>query len=206
MQTTRGLDRLVFFTDAVSAIAITLLILPLVEAVGEATHEGADTFFDHNLGQIAAFVLSFAVIARMWMTHHAIFEHVKAYNRPLLLLSLAWAFTIVVLPLPTEMTSQFDTTGLVVGFYIGTMAASSVLLMLMALVVRRNPQLELDENPVGGRTVFATTAATIGFLIALIIGLLVPAINFWALFVVLPTVPLQTIYQRRADAAARSAK
>jgi uncharacterized membrane protein len=204
MQTTRGLDRLVFFTDAVSAIAITLLILPLVEAVGEAAHEGAGTFFDHNLAQIAAFVLSFAVIARMWMTHHAIFEHVKTYNRQLLLLSLAWAFTIVVLPLPTEMTSQFDTTDLVVGFYIGTMAASSLLLMLMALLVRGNPQLELDESPVTSRTVFATVATTIGFFVALIIGLLVPAINFWALVVILLTVPLQVIHQRRADAAARA--
>jgi len=205
MQTTRGLDRLVFFTDAVSAIAITLLILPLVEAVGEAAHEGADRFFDDNLGQIAAFVLSFAVIARMWMTHHAIFEHVKTYNRSLLLLSLAWAFTIVVLPLPTEMTSQFDTTDLVVAFYIGTMAASSLLLMLMALLVRRNPQLELDENPVTGRTVFATVVATIGFFIALIVGVLVPVVNFWALFVILLTIPLQHIYKRRVDAAARAA-
>jgi hypothetical protein len=77
--------------------------------------------------------------------------------------------------------------------------------MLMALLVRRNPQLELDENPVTGRTVFATVVATIGFFIALIVGVLVPVINFWALFVILLTIPLQHIYKRRVDAAARAA-
>jgi uncharacterized membrane protein len=40
MKTTRGLDRLVFFTDAVTAIAITLLILPLVDSVERAAGEG----------------------------------------------------------------------------------------------------------------------------------------------------------------------
>lgn len=206
MQTTRGLDRLVFFTDAVTAIAITLLVLPLVEAVGEASKESASQFVGDHVAQMAAFALSFVVIARMWMTHHAIFEHVKTYDRSLLLLSLAWAFTIVVLPLPTEMTSQFDTTPAVVGFYVGTMAVSSLLLMLMALRVRSSPQLELDDNPVSSRTVFATVATTIGFFVALIVGLLVPVVNFWALFVILLTVPLQALYQRRADAARRTAR
>jgi len=206
MQTTRGLDRLVFFTDAVSAIAITLLILPLVDSVGQAADKGLDPgqFIGDNLAQIAAFVLSFAVIARMWMTHHAIFEHVKTYNRSLLLLSLAWAFTIVVLPLPTEMVSRFETDPVTIVFYIGTMAVSSLTLMGMILLIRRHPQLELDDNPVGGRAVFPTVSTTIGFFVALIIAVLVPAVNFYALFIILLTMPLQRIYNRRADAAARA--
>jgi TMEM175 potassium channel family protein len=206
MQTTRGLDRLVFFTDAVAAIAITLLILPLVDSVSQSANKGLDPaqFIGDNLAQIGAFVLSFAVIARMWLTHHSIFEHVRSYNRPLLLLNLGWAFTIVLLPLPTEMVSQFDTTPLTVGFYIGTMAASSLLLMLMALLTRRHPQLELDENPVSGRTVLASVTVTIGFFVALVVGVLVPAINFYALLVMLLIIPLQRIYNRRADAAARA--
>jgi uncharacterized membrane protein len=66
MKTTRGLDRLVFFTDAVTAIAITLLILPLVDSVERAAGEGhsAAQFIGDNLSQLAAFGLSFVVIAR----------------------------------------------------------------------------------------------------------------------------------------------
>jgi len=202
MQTTRGLDRLVFFTDAVSAIAITLLILPLVDSVSEAAHNGVDAaqFIGDNTAEIGAFVLSFAVIARMSITHHAVFEHVKSYNRSLLLLSLLWAFTIVVLPLPTEMVSQFKTSPASVAVYIGTMAASSLALMAMALLIRRNPQIELDENPVSRRAVFSGVVSTIGFFVALIIGVFVPDVNFWALLIILLTIPLQRIYDRRADA------
>jgi hypothetical protein len=40
--------------------------------------------------------------------------------------------------------------------------------------------------------------------VALIIAVLVPAVNFYALFIILLTMPLQRIYNRRADAAARA--
>jgi uncharacterized membrane protein len=36
MQTERGLDRLTYFTDAIAAIAITLLILPIVDHVADS--------------------------------------------------------------------------------------------------------------------------------------------------------------------------
>ena len=42
LRTERGLDRLVTFLDAVVAIAITLLVLPLVEVLGEAPGEPLD--------------------------------------------------------------------------------------------------------------------------------------------------------------------
>lgn len=40
MSRTRNPDRLVLFTDAVVAIALTLLVLPLVEVVTESKAEG----------------------------------------------------------------------------------------------------------------------------------------------------------------------
>ncbi|MFK4299361.1 putative membrane protein [Arthrobacter sp. GAS37] len=112
MQTTRGLDRLVFFTDAVTAIAITLLVLPLVDSVTQAARDGlsAEQFIGNNFAAISGFALSFVVIARLWLAHHSTFEHVRSYSSPLLLLNLFWAFTVVVLPLPTEMVSQFRTS------------------------------------------------------------------------------------------------
>lgn len=158
MQTTRGLDRLVFFTDAVTAIAITLLVLPLVDSVTEAAHDGlsVEQFIGNNVAAISGFALSFVVIARLWLAHHSTFEHVRSYSRPLLLLNLFWAFRVVVLPLPTEMVSQFRTSALSVGVYIGTMAASSLTLTAMTLLIRKHPRLELEENPLPGREVFSS--------------------------------------------------
>lgn len=202
MPTTRGLDRLVFFTDAVTAIAITLLILPLVDSVTDAANSGTSPtqFLGENAAELAAFGLSFVVIARLWISHHSIFEHVAIYNRPLLMLSLCWAFTVVFLPLPTAMVSQFETVPAIVALYIGTMAVSSLTLTVMALLVQRHPLLELEDNPFEDRKVFASIVTTAGFVVALLLGTFVPVINFYALLVLFLGGPLQAIYDRRADA------
>jgi uncharacterized membrane protein len=65
---TRDPDRLVLFTDAVVAIAVTLLILPLVDAVTETRAEnlGAVHVITDHKTQIYTFLLSFVVIARFW--------------------------------------------------------------------------------------------------------------------------------------------
>lgn len=210
VQTTRGLDRLVFFTDAVTAIAITLLVLPLVDSVTQAANAGqsAEQFIGNNFAAIAGFALSFVVIARLWLAHHAMFEYVRSYSFLFLLLNLFWVFTVVVLPLPTEMVSHFRTSPVTVGVYIGTIAASSLSLTMMSLMIRNQQRLRSEENPMGGRMVFASSVTTIGFVVALIVGVLVPVINFFGLLIILLTVPLQWVYDRRADTRrlARSAQ
>lgn len=204
MPTTRGLDRVVFFTDAVAAIAITLLILPLVDSVAQAAQQGVgvDQFLRDNRDGLAAFGLSFAVIARLWITHHAIFEHVTSYTSTLIVLNLAWSFTVVFLPLPTEIISQFPTSATTVALYIGTMAISSVLLTSITLFLRSHPLIVLDSNPVENRKVFASVSATALFIVALILGVLVPGLNFFALLILFLGWPLQVLYDRRADARA----
>ncbi|MFK4299360.1 hypothetical protein ABH924_004542 [Arthrobacter sp. GAS37] len=71
----------------------------------------------------------------------------------------------------------------------------------MTLLIRKHPQLEMENNPMPGREVFSNAVSTIGFFIALIVGVLVPAINFYALLIILLTVPLQRVYDRRSAAA-----
>jgi len=195
MRTERGLDRLVFFTDAVTAIAITLLILPLVDSAANAgAHTDAAQFVADNLDQLLGFLLSFAVIARLWAAHHSMFEHVASYNRSLFVLSLFWALTMVFLPLPTEMLSQFSTSPITVAWYIGTMTLSSATLTAMAFTIRRNPEIARGDNVMPSRSVFATAATSVAFLVALVVGVLIPSVNFIALLLVLLATPATWIY------------
>lgn len=199
MATTRGLERLIFFSDAVVAIAITLLVLPVVDAAanaGEAQGSPAEFLADHT-AQLFGFALSFVVIASLWRAHHALFEHVKSYSPLVMVLSLMWAFTIVLLPLPTAMTAQWSSGPLVVGFYTGTMAVSSVIIALLALTVRRNPALNLDENPITTRTVEGCLAAAGLYLLAFVLGVFIPALNYYALFVMVLLWPIGTWLRRR---------
>lgn len=201
--TTRGMERLVFFTDAIAAIAITLLVLPLVDLVREvaATKGTLGDLFAAGWGPLFGFVVSFAVIARLWYSHHQLFEHVASYTPRLVLLTVLWAFTIVVLPLPTSITAQFDPSAGTVAFYIGTMAASSAILTTTTLVIRGDPVLEAADNPVPRRAVIGSVAITAAFVAALVVGTAVPAINYWALLVLFVTAPVEALAARRSARA-----
>ena len=72
----RGLERLVLFSDAVVAIALTLLILPLTDVEIEAGQTLVEVLRNYS-GKLLAFGISFAVIARYWLGHHSIFKDVR---------------------------------------------------------------------------------------------------------------------------------
>lgn len=115
---------------------------------------------------------------------------------------MGWALTIVVRPFPAEMISQFPTSSLTVGLYIGTMAANALALMAMVLLIHRQPTLEIAANPLTARHVFTGIAFTAAFVVALVVGVLVRPINFWALLILFLPIPTQMIYDRRTARAA----
>jgi uncharacterized membrane protein len=136
MQTERGLERLVGFTDAVVAIAITLLVLPLVESARDV-HTSVADFLSSNTTSLFTFALSFVVIAGFWRVQHRRFESVTGYNPPLVWATMLWLFAIVFLPLPTELLGgAVDDDRGAHALYIGTMVLSMVAGVLQAWVIR----------------------------------------------------------------------
>ena len=94
------------FIDAVVAIAMTLLILPLMDAAtegGVAGQTGASWLDDHS-DQLFSFALSFVIIAMFWLNHHGLFARVQSISRVLLWLNMAWLLSIVWLPVATALS------------------------------------------------------------------------------------------------------
>lgn len=105
-------DRILFFTDAVFAIAITLLIVDLPVSVEHAVNSGTINSGDQlrsDLPGILGFGISFAVIALFWIAHHSMYRYIKAIDRPLMLLNLLFLGVIAFLPYPTELLSATST-------------------------------------------------------------------------------------------------
>jgi uncharacterized membrane protein len=98
-----ALDRIVFFSDAVFAIVITLLVLPLTEL--ELRGEGGDLAAEvwALWPKVVAFMVSFLVIGQFWIAHHRIFNRVRRYDLPLMWLNLVTLMTISFLPFPTAL-------------------------------------------------------------------------------------------------------
>jgi uncharacterized membrane protein len=104
-------DRILFFSDAVFAIAITLLIVDLpvqIERVSSSSARSINsaTELRNAVPGIIGFGISFAVIGLFWVGHHALFRYIKAFDRPLMLLNLLFLGTIAFLPYPTELLSS----------------------------------------------------------------------------------------------------
>jgi uncharacterized membrane protein len=103
------LERLILFTDAVFAIAITLLIIEIKVPVLE-------TFTDHALLESLAetpfkflgFLLSFGIIGHYWAVHHRIFGYVKKHTPALFWVNLVFLFFIVTLPFSSALAGEFS--------------------------------------------------------------------------------------------------
>jgi len=200
VRTQRGLERLITFVDAVVAIAITLLVLPLVELL---PREGGETdlvaVFTGHGQEFEAFVLSFAVIARLWWAHHRLGEQVGAYDGAFVLINLIWLLTIVFLAFASQAAATYPPGRLVVAVYIGTVTASSVCLLLLTVLLRRHPNLRREN--VGPQDIHLPAALSIIALLvcALVLGVAVPAINYWAMLLLFLSGPLERLLRRRAD-------
>ncbi len=196
----RDFDRFLTFVDAIVAIAITLLVLPLVDAAGTFHGDSVTSLLDESRNQIGAFFLSFLVIADLWLTQHRLLRNVVASDRVLIRLMLLWCLTIVVLPFPTALVAG-DTSHQTVTkmLYVGTMAVSALVLALICVVIRRHPEIcDSDESPDPVRA-FAMCAA---FVVALAVMLVFPGLSYWPLLLLLLPDRLVKLWRGRSGGSA----
>lgn len=100
------LERLVFFSDAVIAIAITLLALELkVEVTRDGHLHFRDLLSQWHVG--VAFGLSFFNIANFWLTHHRFFAYIRRVDERLVWCNIWWLLFIVLLPFTTSLVSNY---------------------------------------------------------------------------------------------------
>jgi len=194
----RSPERLVFFSDAVIAIALTLLVLPLADAVPEAAEKYSHSFevITANQAKIYSFLLSFYVIARMWLAHHRLFDQVRAYSPRLVKANLCWLLTIVVVPFPTEMIGRFDNDRFTAAFYIGTVLAANVCLFAMMLIIRADPALA-EDGGLHDRSLFMEGVTTGILVVAFVLAATVPGVTYLPLLLLLLSYPIARIRDRR---------
>ncbi len=94
------LERMIFFSDAVFAIAITLLVIEI--RVPEVTENVSDKALLQALSNLIpkfiGFIISFMMIGLYWTVHHRMFGLVTSYTPALLRLNLFFLFFIVLMP------------------------------------------------------------------------------------------------------------
>jgi uncharacterized membrane protein len=92
-------DRVLFFSDAIFAIAITLLVIDIrVPGISNAAAE-----LRAAVPNIYSFGISFVVIGLFWMGHHSLFRYITVMDRWVIAINLFFLGTIAFLPYPTAL-------------------------------------------------------------------------------------------------------
>lgn len=199
MRTGRGFERLVNFSDAVIAIAATLLVLPLVEIPTEAN--AGDTIWQllaDNGDQLTAFVISFLVIWALWRAHHSMMEHFRGYDAAIVRLHMVWLFTIVVLPFTTQLMSGDAFSHSAMPLYIGTLLVSSITLLAMNVHGRAKPELLEQDHPEVQRWLAEPISYFVAsvMVLALIVSLVAPQFGTYTLILLVFDGPFERVLRR----------
>jgi uncharacterized membrane protein len=142
----RAVERLIFFSDAVTAIAITLLAIDLPVPSG-ATTAAFWASVRQNDGVYLAFLVSFVTIAASWSSHHDAFRHLRRFDPRLRTMDMVWLLMIILVPFATKLLTGGGHDSLTVhafrwGFYALLQTLTSAVLFAMAWHMRDRGLLE----------------------------------------------------------------
>jgi uncharacterized membrane protein len=161
-------ERLVFFSDAVIAIAITLLALELPIPQGPTTAQSWHEF-RHHFDDYLAFLISFVVIANAWFSHHWLYRYVRRVHRRVAGINMLWLLTVIVTPFATRALVG-DETAFPMAFtlYAGIQATAQFTFVAMILTIRHDHLIAAEVSPkVFNRGIARALSMAIVFLISI---------------------------------------
>jgi uncharacterized membrane protein len=144
------LERMILFSDAVFAIAITLLVIelkvPEIER-SELTEGKLLSALAHLIPKFFGFAISFMFIGIYWTVHHRLFGYVVNYTPKLIRLNLLFLFAVALMPFSTAFYSEYImkhvTTPVI--FYTGNIIMLGLFNLFMWQHVS-NPKHQLSEG------------------------------------------------------------
>lgn len=197
-----GVERLLFFSDAVVAVAITVLALPLFDIAGPKPGQNVLDVVQANSGSIITFVSTFFVMAMMWSVHNRVMNSLATYDAMIFWLNMFWLIGFVFLPWPSAMYGGGDDWGAVDvtlfssdgtgALYWWTMAYISGIGSLTSWYIGRHPQFLKPDDRAYWAGLAKTRARLRGvaffavFVIAGASTLVLSYLGFYALLLIWP--------------------
>ena len=144
------LERLILFSDAVFAIAITLLVIELkIPEMSEITNRSLADALLETTPHFISFLISFMIIGIYWVAHHRMFYYVTGYDNKLLWLNLFLLFFIVLMPFSSNIYGVYNSLDTAFLLYVFNISMLSLFIFLMYRYISK-PSKKLShglENP-----------------------------------------------------------
>ena len=183
-ETKLALDRIIFFSDAVFAIAITLMALEL--RVPEMPLSQVATEMPHRLVEMTpkffTYILTFLIIGSYWVTHHRDFQYINRFDRRLIWINLLLLMLVAFLPFPNAMIGNYPAQQITVTFYAGSLALVGLAKALLWWYAAHNYRLidrNLDPRVIRRLNQRGLVAPTI-FLLSIVIAMFNPTLAMWS--------------------------
>ncbi len=187
-----ALERLVFFSDAVFAIAITLLIIEihapdLPRGSSDASYLQA---LAHLIPNFIGYIVSFAVIGLFWMGHHRSFGLAARQGPGILGWNLALLGTIAFMPFSTAFLSAHVGDRIPTIFYCASLLLTALLNVRVGRIATSPPMVDESVAPERiarvrrrslGVLLGAATAFVISFFVPILAQAALVSIPLWQL-------------------------
>jgi uncharacterized membrane protein len=193
------LERLILFSDAVFAIAITLLIIEIkVPELHHQTEQAALAALLRLTPKFVGFFIGFLVIAVYWTAHHRVFRFLRRYDGKLLWLNILFLLSIVLMPFTSAYYSEYpNRINLPFVVYCLSVSATGLMQVLLQRYIR-NPRHGLIDPHDAHHPDLDVVRPMVSPL-AFACGILLTFIAPWWISRFAPVLiwPFMTLYQRR---------
>lgn len=181
------LERLILFSDAVFAIAITLLVIEIKIPEWHGPDTVIENVLLHKLAELIpkfiGFLVSFLLIGQYWIVHHRMFGYVINFTDRLIWLNILFLLAVALMPFSTGFYSEYVLENVMtpVIFYSANIAALGIINFFMWRYISK-PGNQLSENlslPLARFFSVRALAVPCLFIIFCFVYYYAPRIAFW---------------------------
>lgn len=167
-------DRLVFLTDGVIAIIITILVLDIRvpelgsgQTLAESLTEVRPTFI--------SFVISFLLVGMFWTLHKQTFNQVRYTDHNATWLNLLFLLALALVPYASSALGEYSTEPTALHLYGVVMIAASLLRFALNAYFQTHPGLLWQAPPKSTRRLLALTAS-----VPIVVYIVAMAVASWS--------------------------
>jgi len=171
-------ERVIFFSDAVVAIAITLLALGLPDVHG-TSNPAVLRSLHANRDAYLPFLISFIVIAAYWRAHHRLYAYVTRLDARLVTINLVWLLMIICTPYVTRVLSGGPFGGVRFSLYAIIQVITMATMVIMGRHIRAAGLLRADAPPAVTADDISVVAVAVTFAVSIPIAF-IPGVGQWA--------------------------
>jgi uncharacterized membrane protein len=195
-------DRVAFFSDAIYAIAMTVIVVGIgAPVVKDATSSKSflDALWAKN-PEIVSFFLSFAVLGMFWSAHHEFVSRLAAIDTRLRTWNIVYLAFVAFLPFPALLLGQYPDNSAAVALYaVGVGAISGLETIIFRHAHRAGLNRKQMSPAIANYGTVASALPVVFFLLSAPIAFINPILGMatWAL-----SLPAQAIHNRYAPEGA----